>query len=86
MKNQLVVGLIIYTDRLLQIRKSRLLVLNEKNDTSYTDIVAIKEELNEARRFFQKNNWKTIDVTRKSVEETTANIMQLYSEHKKELE
>ncbi len=79
LKHPLVVGLVISPDRLIQIRKSRLLSLHENRDTSYVDMDNIKEEVLEARRLFSKNNWPVIDVTRKSVEETSATIMQLYN-------
>ncbi len=82
LKHPLVVGLVISPERLIQIRKSRLISLNEQRDTSYTDMDAIKEEVTEARKLFTKQGWPVIDVTRRSVEETTAKIMQLYHEHR----
>lgn len=84
LKRPLVVGLVISPDRLLQIRKSRLMSLNENRETSYVDMDAIKEEIQEARKLFAKYKWPVIDVTRKSVEETTARIMQLYSDFRGE--
>lgn len=82
LKKPLVVGLTISAEVLMQIRKNRLLSINEEKDTSYTDIELIKEELLEARRIFTKNGWPVIDVTRRSVEETTANIIQLFEKKK----
>ena len=81
----LVVGLMIQPERLGQIRKSRLLSLNEERQTDYTDFEAIVEEVRESRKLFTKNGWHTIDVTRKSVEETSANILQLYNKHLEKL-
>jgi len=82
LKNPLVIGLTISPERLVQIRKSRLDTLQEKRETTYIDIEEIKEEVAEARKIFNKNKWPTIDVTRKSIEETVAKIMQLYSRYK----
>jgi regulator of PEP synthase PpsR (kinase-PPPase family) len=81
LKKPLVVGLTISPDILVQIRKNRLLSINERNTTDYTDIEKVKEELIIARKIFTKNNWPVIDVSRRSVEETTATIIQYY--HKK---
>jgi len=64
---------------LLQIRKSRLLSLNEDRDTSYVDVDAVKEEVLEAKKLFLKHRWPVIDVTRRSVEETAAAILQYYN-------
>lgn len=75
----MVLGLVISPDRLGQIRKSRLLSLNESNTTDYVDEDAIIEELRESRKIFARNGWPVIDVTRKSVEETSAQIMQIYN-------
>lgn len=82
----LVVGLVISPERLMQIRKSRLISLHERRETTYVDIEYIKEEVAEAKKLFLKHKWPVIDVTRKSVEETTAKIMQLYTKHKEKLE
>lgn len=86
LKKPLVVGLVITPERLLQIRKSRLVSLNERRETNYIDLEYIKEEIADAKKLFLKYKWPVIDVTRKSVEETTAKIMQLYTLHKEKLE
>jgi len=80
-KNVFVIGLVISPDRLGQIRKSRLLSLNEDRTTDYVDEQSILDEVRESRKIFNKNGWPTIDVTRKSVEESSANIIQLYEKH-----
>lgn len=82
LKNPLVVGLVISPDRLIQIRRTRLTELKETSHTDYIDPEAVEEEVREARRLFTKQNWPVIDVTRRSVEETSANIIQLMSERK----
>jgi regulator of PEP synthase PpsR (kinase-PPPase family) len=71
----LVVGLVVSPDRLIQIRRNRLLSLNEGRDTSYVDQDAVREETIRARRLFEKHGWPIIDVTRRSVEETAAAVI-----------
>ncbi|MCD6034940.1 MAG: hypothetical protein K0R63_681 [Rickettsiales bacterium] len=83
-KNTLVVGLTISAERLVQIRKSRLLSLNEDRETEYVDIESIRAEIAEARKLFQKFRCPVIDVTRKSVEETAATIIQHIQERREQ--
>lgn len=77
-KNPLIVGLVTSADRLMQIRKNRLLSLNEREETDYVDKDLINAELADARRLCNKHGWPVIDVTRKSIEETSAAILNLY--------
>ncbi|MBL8553002.1 MAG: kinase/pyrophosphorylase [Phenylobacterium sp.] len=79
LKNALIVGLLISPDRLIQIRRNRLLSLKETRDTSYTDQEAVREEIIAARRLYERQGWPTIDVTRRSVEETAAAVLNLLS-------
>lgn len=81
-KDSFVVGLLINPDRLVEIRKNRILNLDNREDSSYIDYEIVAQEIKEAKKLYQKNQWPIIDVTRKSVEETAANIIKLY-EHKK---
>ncbi len=62
----------------MQIRKNRLLSLNEREETDYIDKDLISAELADARRLCNKHGWPVIDVTRKSIEETSAAILNLY--------
>ena len=73
-----VVGLIIEPERLADVRKNRLNTLKEKESTDYTNLSKIKGEIEEAKKTFRKYQWPTIDMTRKSVEETAASIMKIY--------
>ena len=73
-----VVGLTTEADRLYEIRKNRLTSLKEKNKSEYINLNEIKKELEESKKTFRVNNWPTIDVTRKSVEETAASIIKIY--------
>jgi regulator of PEP synthase PpsR (kinase-PPPase family) len=77
----LVVALKISPDRLVQIRRHRLLSLNEHADTSYADEELVRQEVTEANRLFARMRWPTIDVSRRSVEETAAGILNIIQEH-----
>jgi len=66
---------------LVQIRKNRLRMLNQLEDTDYVDLETVIEEVKEARRLYTRRGWPVIDVSRKSIEETTAAILQLYKTH-----
>ena len=77
-----VVGLTTEAERLVDIRKNRMMTLRERENTSYTDIKKIKEEVAEAKKTFTKYKWPTIDVTRKSVEETAASIIKIHEIYK----
>ncbi|WP_409019559.1 pyruvate, water dikinase regulatory protein [Brevundimonas vesicularis] len=82
LKNPLVVGLLVSPDRLVQIRRNRLEGLNAHHASSYIDHDAVREETIKARRAFERRGWPTIDVTRRSVEETAAAIVNLLSERR----
>ncbi len=57
--------------------------LRENEKTSYTDLEKIKREVEDAKKTFKKYNWPTVDVTRKSVEETAASVIKIYEITKK---
>lgn len=80
LKNPLVVGLTASPERIVQIRRNRLLSLNEDRDTDYVDDFSVREEVLFAKRLFAKQGWPTIDVTRRSIEETAAKIINLLNE------
>jgi regulator of PEP synthase PpsR (kinase-PPPase family) len=71
------VGLILSPDRLIQIRRNRLLTLNEDRESAYIEGDAVREEIIRARRLFERYGWPVIDVTRRSVEETAAAVINL---------
>ena len=56
--------------------------LKENENKSYTDIEKIKKEVDQAKNTFRKYEWPTIDVTRKSVEETAASIIKIFEIYK----
>ncbi len=76
--NTLVIGLFASKERLLQIRKSRLTTLNEKRQTSYVDLELVKKEILQARRLCVKNSWPSIDVSRRSIEEVAAAVIEQF--------
>jgi [pyruvate, water dikinase]-phosphate phosphotransferase / [pyruvate, water dikinase] kinase len=76
----LFVGLTREPKSLTDIRQSRLRLMNEGRDMDYADVEFVKEEVASSRRLFRKHGWPVIDVTRKSIEETAASIIQLYNE------
>lgn len=75
--DQLIVGLTASPERLVQIRRNRLLALAQSPDTDYVDMDAVKEEVAYARKLFTRRGWPVIDVTRRSIEETAAAILSL---------
>lgn len=72
-----VVALIASPERLISIRRNRLLALNQDSETAYTDQEAVRAEIIAARRLFERQGWPVIDVTRRSVEETAAQIINI---------
>ncbi|MBD3836853.1 pyruvate, water dikinase regulatory protein [Brevundimonas sp.] len=82
LKNPLVIGLTVSPDRLVQIRRNRIDSLNANQSSNYTDQDAVRDETIKARRAFERRGWPTIDVTRRSVEETAAAIVNLLSERR----
>lgn len=78
----LIVGLTNDPNRLIQIRRNRLQLLHQDDNTDYTDLEAVRAEVAYARRIFAEQNWPVIDVTRRSIEETAAAILTLFTNHK----
>ena len=82
LKKPLIVGLTIDPNKLMQVRESRLKYLKQDLEGEYVDIDSIKNELTESRKLFSKLSCPVIDVTKSSVEETAAKIMQLVQSKK----
>ena len=80
LKHPLVVGLTTAPDRLIQVRRNRLLSLNQAPETAYVDQDRVGREVQFARRMFADNGWPVIDVTRRSIEEAAAAIINIYNE------
>ncbi|RDI62250.1 pyruvate, water dikinase regulatory protein [Microvirga subterranea] len=81
-RKALIVGLVATPERIVQIRQNRLLSLKADDDTSYVDRDAVAEEIAASRRLFARHSWPMIDVTRRSIEETAAAILDLYRDHR----
>ncbi len=81
-KNPLVVGLVASPERIVQIRQNRLLTLNAPEDSPYVDRTIVAEEIAFSRKLCARHNWPLIDVTRRSIEETAAAIIDLYKQHR----
>lgn len=76
----LVVGLWASPERLLQVRRNRLNTMGETRGTDYVDEAMVRAEVADARRLYERHDWPSIDVTRRSIEETSATIMNLLAE------
>lgn len=80
LRHPLVVGLTTAPERLIQVRRNRLLTLKQAPDTAYVDQDRVASEVQYARRMFADNGWPVIDVTRRSIEETAAAVINLLNE------
>ncbi len=83
LKKPLIVGLTINPEKLLQIRQTRLSSIGQESEMNYVDIELIKQEIAESRKLFSRLQCPVIDVTKRSVEETAARIIQLLQEKTK---
>jgi regulator of PEP synthase PpsR (kinase-PPPase family) len=82
LRHPLIVGLVASPERIVQIRQHRLLSLKADQETPYVDRMLVAEEVAHSRRLFAEYGWPVIDVTRRSIEETAAAIMDLYKAHR----
>ncbi|MEG9860941.1 MAG: pyruvate, water dikinase regulatory protein [Parvularculales bacterium] len=83
-KHPLIVGLTTNPERLIEVRRNRMSVLVENRQTNYVDKDLVNDEVQDARRLFTRWGWAVIDVTRRSVEETAAAILDLYSKRQED--
>ena len=81
-KTPLIVGLWASPDRLIQVRRNRLSTMGEARDTDYVDLEAVRSEVTNTRRLFESQDWPSIDVSRRSIEETAASVMNLLTERR----
>ena len=80
LENPLLIGLIKDSKSLVQVRRNRLRMLREKEETNYVDPEVVNEEVNFARQLFTHKKINVIDVSRRSIEETAAAIMQYHNQ------
>ena len=76
LNNPVVIGLTTTPERLIEVRRNRLRSMNHDQETDYVDLAMVREEVIAARRLFAKHNWPIIEVTRRSIEEIAAEILQ----------
>ncbi len=81
-KRPLIVGLTLSKERLIQIRRHRLITMQANTDTSYVEEEEVRKEIIFARHLFEKHQWPVIDVSRRSIEETAASVLNLVSRRK----
>ena len=84
LKDPLVIGLVGSPDRIVEIRENRLKGLSAIGRSSYTDQDLVRAELRETKRLFSRRGFSIIDVSRRSIEETAAQIINLYKVHRPE--
>ena len=85
LQQPLVVGLTASPERIVQIRQNRLLGLRAEHDADqYIDKQAVAAEIASARKLCGKHNWPIIDATRRSIEETAAEVMALLAERRRQ--
>ena len=75
--NSCIIGLVADPERLADIRRNRVAIMKDHKLKDYTDLTFIKDEVENSKKLFKKNNWPIIDVTRRSVEETAASILKI---------
>jgi len=82
LRKPLIVGLVASADRIVQIRQNRLLSLRADDETAYVDPTSVADEIMQSRRLCSRKGWPVIDVTRRSIEETAAGILDLLRDHR----
>lgn len=83
LQGPLIVGLIASAERIAQIRRHRLLSLKESRATDYIDPRQITDELMFMKTLCSTHDWPMVDVTRRSVEEIAATILNMLSATKR---
>jgi [pyruvate, water dikinase]-phosphate phosphotransferase / [pyruvate, water dikinase] kinase len=81
-KGPLIVGLWVSPDRLVQVRRNRLATMGETRNTDYIDLDLVRAEIAATRQLYEQQDWPSIDVSRRSIEETAASVMNLLAERR----
>jgi regulator of PEP synthase PpsR (kinase-PPPase family) len=84
-KKPLIVGLWVSPDRLVQVRRNRLTSMGEMRDSAYVELDAVRSEIAATRQLFENQDWPMIDVSRRSIEETAAAVLNLMTDRKEAL-
>ena len=77
-------GLWVSPDRLVQVRRNRLTSMGEERDTNYIDLDTVRAEIAATRKLFEQHDWPQIDVSRRSIEETAAAVINLLTERREQ--
>src|SRR4051812_86397 len=81
-KGPLIVGLWVSPDRLVQVRRNRLTSMGEGRDSDYVELDSVRAEIPATRQLFENQGWPMIDVSRRSIEETAASVMNLLADRR----
>jgi regulator of PEP synthase PpsR (kinase-PPPase family) len=84
-KHPLIVGLTQDPSRLVEVRRQRLRMIEQDENTDYVDLAMVTKEINDARRLFVKHNWAMLNISRKSIEETAATVLKMFNERQERL-
>jgi regulator of PEP synthase PpsR (kinase-PPPase family) len=84
LKTPFIIGLVASPDRIVEIRTNRLKGLSATGRSNYTDQTSVRDEIRDAKRLFSRRGYPVIDVSRRSIEETAAQIINLYKLHRPE--
>jgi regulator of PEP synthase PpsR (kinase-PPPase family) len=79
-KKPMIVGLWVSPDRLVQVRRTRLASMGEERSTDYIDLESVRAEITNTRKLFESHDWPCIDVSRRSIEETAAAVINLLAD------
>jgi regulator of PEP synthase PpsR (kinase-PPPase family) len=79
----LIVGLTKDPASLVQVRRNRMrMIARDQDETDYVDLESVRAEVTLARKLCNQHGWPIIDVTRRSIEETAATVMNHYARHR----
>lgn len=84
-RRPLIVGLWVSPDRLVQVRRNRLSSMGETRDSAYVELDAVRAEIASTRQLFENQGWPTMDVSRRSIEETAAAVINMMTDRKESL-
>ncbi|MGE3303999.1 MAG: pyruvate, water dikinase regulatory protein [Hyphomonadaceae bacterium] len=84
LEQPLIVGLTASPDRLVNVRRNRLATIKEERASSYADAESVRTEVLNAQKLFERQGWPVVDVTRRSIEETAAAVLNLLAERRRE--
>ena len=66
----------------MQVRRNRLTSMGEGRDSDYVELDSVRAEIAATRQLFENQGWPMIDVSRRSIEETAASVMNLLADRR----